>query len=358
MQRQNCVLGGPTNALLRGSPKQFKDRTLGRRFGSNSSMPRPRRWKIPGATYHVMNRGNHKAIIFEDDRDRRRFVRILIETLVEYGVELLAGLLIGNHFHLIVLTPHGNVSEFMQQLEGRFAKYYNWRHDQVGHLFQGRFVGVIVESDLHLFTAAWYVFMNPVHAGFVHRPERWQWSTYGATAGLTSVPEYLSISWLEVLFPASTLVESQKLFRTCMSQPQPVASYILSAEPASTVAMRSYIAERLHEMAQPCSCRILIRPPIELLFEGTLTKFDLARAIQVAHETHGYKLAEIARGVELHAATVSEIYCSIRAKRLKSGSDPKFDWLKLVPDPKFNERDQGQGRRRESSRQRRRRSRG
>ena len=337
----------------------WRIRRLAGRLDQTVNMARSQRWRIPGATYHVMNRGNRKAIIFDDDRDRRRFVRILIETLVEYEVELLGGSLMGNHFHLIVLTPHGNVSEFMQQLEGRFAKYYNWRHQRVGHLFQGRFVGVIIESDLHLFTAAWYVFMNAVHAGFVSRPEDWKWSTYASTAGLSSVPEYLSIAWLETLFPASSLGESQRLFRACMTQPQPVASYILSAESTSTLAMRSYIAEQLHAMAQPCSCRMLIRPPIEHLFEGTQNKLERSRAIQMAHETHGYKLAEIAHCIQLHAATVSKIYCSTRThRRLKSGSDPKFNWLKLVPDPKFNERDPARSQHRESFRRRRRKSRG
>src|SRR5436190_6854076 len=172
------------------------------------NMARPPRWKIPGATYHVMNRGNRKAVIFEDNGDRRRFVRILIETLIEFGVQLLAGSLMGNHFHLIVLTPHGNVSEFMQQLEARFAEYSNWRYGRVGHVFQGRFEGVIIESDLHLFIGVWYVFMNPVKAGFVRRPEEWSWSTYAATAGMASVPDYLSVAWLETLFPASSLEES------------------------------------------------------------------------------------------------------------------------------------------------------
>ena len=265
---------------LRGFLEEIRGWCFGRPFGSSSHHGSIWRWKIPGATYHVMNRGNRKALIFEDDRDRRRFVRILIETKVEYEVEILAGCLMGNHFHLKVLTPHGNVSEFMQQLEGRFAKYFNWRHQRVGHLFQGRFVGVIIESDIHLFTAAVDVCMNPVEAGLLVVLEDWKWSTYAATAGLAPVPEYLSITWLQTLFPSSSLPESQRMFRNCMSQPQPIASFIQMADPTSTVAMRSYVAERLHEVAQPCSCRVLIRPPIEQLLAGSHNKSELANAIE------------------------------------------------------------------------------
>jgi REP element-mobilizing transposase RayT len=309
-----------------------------------------------------MNRGNRKALIFEDDRDRRRFVRILIATAAEYGVEILLGCLMGNHFHLIVLTPHGNLSEFMQQLEGRFAKYVNWRHRRKGHVFEGRFTGVIIENDIHLFIAAWYVFVNPVAAGLVSRPEDWKWSTYASTAGLSPMPEYLSTSWLEVLFPSSSLSESQALFRTCMTDAQPVASYIQLAEPAPNVTIRSYITKRLNAVAQPCSYRTLSRPPLEELFRANQSKSERASTIQAAHERHGYKLAEIAPRVGLHAATISKIYCDLRReqRRLKLGSDPKFNregWLKLVPDPKFNV-DRARARSRGSSRRHPRKSRG
>ena len=41
----------------------------------------PRQWRIeyPGAIYHVMNRGDRREPIFEDDADRKRFVTTLGE---------------------------------------------------------------------------------------------------------------------------------------------------------------------------------------------------------------------------------------------------------------------------------------
>src|SRR5689334_18457107 len=100
-------------------------------------MSRKPRLIVKGGTYHVMNRGNRKAPIFEDERDRRRFLAILVEEMERYGVKLLAGNQMGNHFHAVVNTPHANLSDFMEQWECRFARYSNWRHHRVGHLFQG-----------------------------------------------------------------------------------------------------------------------------------------------------------------------------------------------------------------------------
>src|SRR5262245_47391287 len=109
-----------------------------------------------------MARGNRKQTIFEDDRDRRRFLRIVDDACDRYSVRILGYSLMGNHFHLVPLTPLGNLSPFMRQVDGVFTQYSNWRHRRVGHLLQGPFKSVIVENDLHLVTAIAYVVMNPV----------------------------------------------------------------------------------------------------------------------------------------------------------------------------------------------------
>jgi REP element-mobilizing transposase RayT len=267
---------------------------------------------IAGATYHVMNRGNRKVPIYEDERDRKRFNRLLIQAKTKYHVDVLCGTQQVTHFHAIVTTPHANLSEFMQHWEGEYAKYSNWRHGRVGHLFQGPFRRVMIQNDLQLFTAAWYVFTNPVAGGMVRRPEQWKWSTYAATAGLAPLPEYLSIDWLETLLPAESLKASQELLRRCMAAPYPIGAYLDAVNPTCQAALRSYTFERLQSIPQPCSYRTLMRPSLDELFQQHQRPEARAEAIRVAHETHGYKLAEIARCLGVHRATASQIYCRKR----------------------------------------------
>jgi putative transposase len=262
---------------------------------------------IAGATYHVMNRGNRKHRIFEDDRDRKRFVQLFIEAQQHYDVEVLIGQQMTNHFHAVVTTPHANLSEFMRQFQGDFARYSNWRHGRVGHLFQGRFKRVMIESDIHLFIAAAYVFDNPVVAGLVRRPEEWRWSSYAATVGMKPAPSYLSLSWVETLFPSESLSDSQQHLRRCMADPDRIFSYIQHVDPDDEVAIRSYFARR-QVVGQPCTYRTLIRPPLEQLFGRYQTKCEREKTIQISHETHGYKLSEIARCIGLAPGTVSKIY--------------------------------------------------
>jgi putative transposase len=267
---------------------------------------------IPGGTFHVMNRGNRKGPIFEDERDRKRFTRLLLEAAARYHVEMLIAEQMGTHFHAVVSTPNGNLSEFMRQFEGEFAKYSNWRHGRVGHLFQGPFRCVLIENDVHLFIAASYIFDNPLEAGYVSRREDWKWSTYAATVGLAPLPGYLSVGWVERLFPTESLAASQALMRRCLDDPQQVLAFLNSIDSQLTSAASFYITEGRKVLPQPSTYRTLTRPPLEVLFVAGQSRLERRSTIQLAHEVHGYKLAEIASCLGLHPTAVSKIYCHHR----------------------------------------------
>ena len=52
-----------------------------------------------------------------------------------------------NHYHLMVETVDGNLSQGMRQLNGVYTQAHNRRHNRVGHVFQGRFKGILVDAD-------------------------------------------------------------------------------------------------------------------------------------------------------------------------------------------------------------------
>ncbi|MBY0496094.1 MAG: transposase [Cyanobacteria bacterium] len=275
-------------------------------------MGRPERPNIPGATYHVMNRGNRKGFIFEDDHDRRQLLRTLIEKQRVHDVQIAAGTLMDNHFHLVVVTPHGNLSEFMERLQGEYARYFNRRHALVGHVFQGRFRHVLIECDAHLLTAICYVFMNPVTARLVDNLEDYKWSSYAAAAGYRPVPAYLSLEWLQALYPTLSLREAQNRLRRLMSEPKPVAAYVEALElnvSADTVGqvVRSYTGEQLQLASMPRIYRTALRPPLEKLLETCAG--DRHAFIREARITCGYSNREIGGALGLKPSTISEIFC-------------------------------------------------
>jgi REP element-mobilizing transposase RayT len=63
-------------------------------------MARKLRIQYPGAIYHVMNRGDRREAIFEDDEDRQRWLKTLGEACEKTGWQVHAYCLMGNHFHV------------------------------------------------------------------------------------------------------------------------------------------------------------------------------------------------------------------------------------------------------------------
>ncbi len=89
-------------------------------------MARPLRIEYAGAVYHVMARGNQGQPIFRDDRDRRVWLATLAEAQVKTGWRIHACVLMGNHYHLLLETPEGNLVAGMKWLQGTCAR---WQKD-------------------------------------------------------------------------------------------------------------------------------------------------------------------------------------------------------------------------------------
>jgi REP element-mobilizing transposase RayT len=110
----------------------------------------------------VTCRGNEKKDIFGDDLDRLRFLEILERSVDLYQVEMHAYVLMPNHFHLLLMTPRPNLNSFMQRFNTAYTVYYNRRHERSGHLYQGRYKAIGVDSDSYLLELSRYLHLNPV----------------------------------------------------------------------------------------------------------------------------------------------------------------------------------------------------
>jgi REP element-mobilizing transposase RayT len=162
-------------------------------------MARKLRVEYPGAIYHVMNRGDRREPIFQDDADRRRFLETLAEACAKAQWQVHAYCLMGNHFHLVLETPLANLVAGMKWFLGTYTSRFNRRHKFFGHLFSGRYKALIVDGsgNGYLRTVCEYVHLNPVRANLLpaEQPLRaYPWSSY---------PEYLKLptrrpEWLRV----------------------------------------------------------------------------------------------------------------------------------------------------------------
>jgi putative transposase len=281
-------------------------------------MPKNLRLFVRNGIYHVMARGNRKLTVFEDDRDRQRFVEIVAIAAERYSVEVFAECRMGNHYHKVVRTPLANVSDFMEYVNGKFAQFSNRRHGRTGHLFEGPYKPILVDDDLYLKVVLAYVVMNPVAAGFVDAPEKWKWSSYRATVGLEPPPGYLCLDFLGWAFPAPSIQQSQQQYREFVTR-SPFNSDDWIVEPAMgseefAQKVRAHIGEKLYKASLPRSYRALHRPPLSEIFGACTSKDERAAAMLRAHVVCGYTMAEIARSLILHPNSVSRIICKYRRR--------------------------------------------
>ena len=267
-------------------------------------MSRPLRIEFAGAVYHLTSRGNARQDIVNDDTDRRTFLALLAHVVDRYGWRCHAYCLMDNHYHLLVETPRPNLSQGMRQLNGRYTQAYNRRHHRVGHLFQGRFKAILVEKDAHLLELCRYAVLNPVRAQAVPHPQRWAWSSYGATAGETEAPAWLTTDWVLGQFGARVHVARQRYQAFVMDgtsgrRPweQVTGQIYLGSE---TFVARHQPGRRIREI--PRHQTHAHRPPLATLFAGGK---HVERVILTAYRQHGYRLTEIATHLGVHYATVS-----------------------------------------------------
>ena len=132
-------------------------------------MARQLRIQYPGAVYHITCRGNALQDIYKDNKDRKEFLEILKESQKIYSIKVYSYVLMGNHYHILLETPKGNISDYMRHLTMRYTSHFNRRHKKVGHVFQGRFKGILVDKNTYLTMLSRYIHLNPVKVKDVKR---------------------------------------------------------------------------------------------------------------------------------------------------------------------------------------------
>ncbi len=146
-------------------------------------MARPPRIQYPGAFYHVIVRGNQRQAIFNDNKDRARYLELIDGYRKQHGFILYAYTLMTNHVHLLVETPKSPISKVMQVISFTYTRYFNKKYDKTGHLFQGRYKAYLCDRDIYLLSLVRYIHLNPVRAKLVETPLEYKWSSHREYSG-------------------------------------------------------------------------------------------------------------------------------------------------------------------------------
>ncbi len=167
---------------------------------------------VPGSYYHICNRSNDEQPIFLDEKDHIRFLfsilfcqasvsfynlnrqishfvkhsvfnispNTLEEVLTTRKVELSTFTTMPNHFHLLIQEKaKGGISFYLQRLQNGYAKYFNTKYKKQGHLFQGAFRAIPVETNEQLLYLSAYIHRNPRELKeWKNKETEYPWSSY------------------------------------------------------------------------------------------------------------------------------------------------------------------------------------
>ena len=299
-------------------------------------MARPLRIEYEGAWYHVMNRGLGRRQVFHDAAGCGAFLALLGDLQETFGVETHAYCLMGNHYHLLLKTPRGNLGRAMRHLGGVFTQRVNRTTGRDGPLFRGRYKAILVDADAYLARLSRYIHRNPVSAGLCRGPIGWRWSSYPAYAGVAAAPIWLHVGETLALFGGRGA--RQRYCRVVEDGEDDELAAFYDRGRLEPVLGSEAFRRRLKEtgriaatVSEVPEVRGLVRPPpLERIVAATADAFgvapnDLRRpargrpsparnvAIALARVVGGHSLVDIADHFGLaHYASVSNVVMRVR----------------------------------------------
>ena len=157
-------------------------------------MTRPLRIEYEDAYYHVMNRGRGRQRIFHSDDYYQAFLRCLAEVYERFGVETHAWCVMGNHYHLLLKTPRGNLSRAMRHIDGVYTQRHNRLKKTDGSQFRGRYKAIVIDASSYLLQVSRYIHRNPIELArpLVNQLEDYPWSSYAAYLKKEKAPPFLN----------------------------------------------------------------------------------------------------------------------------------------------------------------------
>ncbi|MFA5516847.1 MAG: transposase, partial [Desulfuromonadales bacterium] len=278
------------------------------------------------------SRGNEQKDVFKSQKDREKFLSYLESAVVRYGALIHAYCLMRNHYHLLLETPAGNLSQIMRHVNGAYTTYFNIKRKRAGHLFQGRYKAILVEADEYAAELSRYIHLNPVRAGMVVRPEEHQWSSYRGYIGQSKAPEWLKTDFILGYFgggSAQAKTRYRKFVEDLLDNKydsplkEAVASTVLGSPKFVAEVSERNLGEKRDGRNLPAVRELTLRPSMDEIMakiEAEPGDERLLRNISIycCQKYSGAKLKEIGERFGISDAAVSQ---ASRRLVLKAGKD-------------------------------------
>lgn len=142
-------------------------------------MPRKSRNLLGEILCHHMVQGINREYIFQTNDEKKKYLELLKNYYLQFEIDIVAYCIMDNHAHLLMYSKGiQNISNFMQQVNLLYAKYYNKKKERVGYVFRNRFESVPIMTREQMYQCIKYIHMNPVKAGIVKKEDQYEYSSY------------------------------------------------------------------------------------------------------------------------------------------------------------------------------------
>jgi REP element-mobilizing transposase RayT len=303
-------------------------------------MARPLRITFPGAFYHVTSRGNERKAVFKSIRDRKKFLEYLDSATQRYDALIHAYCMMDNHYHLLLETPSGNLSQIMRHINGAYTTYFNVRRGRSGHLFQGRYKAILVDIDEYAKELSRYIHLNPVRAKIVETPEEYDWSSYQFYIGKQEPARWLYRDFILGYFGkkiASAQKGYQKFVNALAFQEydspleQVVSSTLLGSADFIAFIKDNYLSAKKPDKELPALKELVKKASMQDIFETVELIFTQDRALArnvkmyLCQKYTGKKLKEIGLQFGIGESGVSQS-CKRVAQKIEKEDHLQISW--------------------------------
>lgn len=144
---------------------------------------------------------------------------------VGFGIQIHSYVLMPNHLHMIVSDPNGTLPKGMRYFMTETSREVSFLAGRINHLWGGRYHSSVISSPLYYLHAYKYVYQNPLAAGLIDDPLKYEFSTLPVLLGLRHgvIPMiedatlfsdlHSTIRWLRESYSEETRLKIQKALK-------------------------------------------------------------------------------------------------------------------------------------------------
>jgi hypothetical protein len=227
-----------------------------------------------------------------------------------------------NHYHLLLETPGGNLSQIMRHINGAYTTYFNVKRKRAGHLFQGRFKAILIEADEYALELSRYIHLNPVRACMAGEPGEYPWTSFTSYVGQSKAPDWLNTDFLMGYFGKNGS-DAGKKYRAFVEDllgkkydsplKGSMGTDVLGTPGFVKAVTEMHIGNRELERDLPALRKLSIRPSLGEIISAVDTVFSsnkkMARraGMYLCHRYSGERIREIGKLYKVGESAITEV---------------------------------------------------